>query len=266
MANPGTTDIASQFLTLLYLNKYTYSHSYSAGPNPSTGFPNSCIGFIIQGSADFIAKTETLHARQGDIIYIPKGQKYVSRWRGTPEIEFYSLNFEFRSNVLPGDLFKFQIIKDSAHSAKRALDRIYDTLNKNDFYAGIGDFYKLYHTLSRKLAYSGIRPGITQVQEAVQYIESHYLTDFSNSQLAARCNLSESRFYTLFKDSTGCTPIEYKNKVRIKHAMGFLVTGTNTVEWISEYLNFSSPAYFRKVLKMVAGKTPKEIRRQIKSI
>ena len=263
MSDPETA-VASYFLTMLYLKKHLLFNSHAAGPQ--SGFPNSCIGYVIQGAVDFIAKSGTLHADQGDIIYIPKGQKYVSRWSGSPEIEFYSLNFEFRSNVLPGDPYKFQIIKDAEDAVKCSLDRIYSALNANDLSLGIGEFYMLYHTLSRELVYSGSRPGITEVKAAIEYIESHYLHDFTIAHLAILCNLSESRFFTLFKKSTGCTPVEYKNKVRIQHAVNYLVTGTNTVEWISENLNFSSPAYFRKVFKTIMGITPKEMRQQITSM
>lgn len=252
------TNIASLFLTMLYLKKYQQRNTHTA--DQRSGFPNSCIGYVLRGSADFFADTGTLHARAGDIIYIPKGQQYHSRWHGTPEIEYYSLNFEFRSNVLPGDLHKFQILHDSNNRVKNALDRIYRALESNEFSLGIGEFHMLYHALAPRLALSGIRPGITQVQEAIQFIESQYLSDFSNSQLAARCDLSESRFYTLFKQSTGCTPIEYKNRVLIQHAVHYLISTANTVEWISENLNFSSPAYFRKVFRAVLGKTPQEVR------
>ena len=69
------------------------------------------------------------------------------------------------------------------------------------------------------------------------------------------CGLSLSNFYSLFKKYTGLTPVEYKNTYRVRMAQQLLLQN-KSIDEITERLNFSSPAYFRKVFKSVTGMLP----------
>ena len=93
------------------------------------------------------------------------------------------------------------------------------------------------------------------VEKAALYIEQHATEDFYMDDLAKMCGVSCSRFYTLFREYMGLTPVEYKNTVRIRMARKMLESGKSSDE-ISEILGFSSAAYFRKVFESVTGMLP----------
>ena len=93
------------------------------------------------------------------------------------------------------------------------------------------------------------------VEKAALYIEQHSTEEFYIDDLAKMCGLSPSRFYSLFREYTGLTPVEYKNTVRIRNAQKLLESGKSSDE-ISEMLGFSSAAYFRKVFESVTGMLP----------
>ena len=79
------------------------------------------------------------------------------------------------------------------------------------------------------------------------------------------CSLSESGFYQLFKKVTKLSPIEYKNSVKLSHAVTMIKNGS-TLEEICEKLNFTSPAFLRRLMKKHYKKTPREIKSEETSI
>ena len=91
-------------------------------------------------------------------------------------------------------------------------------------------------------------------------MEQNWERDFRMAELAAHCQLSESRLSHLFKEETSLSPVEYKNRVRIRRAADMLLSGDASVEWISERMHYSSPAYFRRVFRKYMGMTPSAYR------
>ncbi len=82
----------------------------------------------------------------------------------------------------------------------------------------------------------------------------------SNAELAERCFLSPSAFYSAFKQATGCTPVEYKNRLKVRMAMELLMNTSESLECICRRTGFSSPAYLRRVMYRYTGRKPHEIR------
>ena len=235
------------------IEKYCFSYSHSMGELKT--FRNPCIGYIKKGKAEFLCRGKKHSAFAGDVVYIAKETKYYSVWNGSPEIEFYSVNFSF-SNPTDKIDYKFQLLENYP---VEMFDEIYENYNNNPMKSA-GIFYillsELYNKLQRGIASSTEKA----VEKAIKYIEENYNTNYDISYLATLCGFSESRFFALFKLATGCAPVYYKHHVLIQHAIEMLAYTNYSIEQISERLNFSSPRYFRRVFKKITGKTPKEIR------
>ena len=73
-------------------------------------YEKACIGYLVEGSAEYICDGKKYHVSKGDLIYIPKKSKCISIWKGNPDIVFYSINFDFlyAKNMR---LIDFQILK-----------------------------------------------------------------------------------------------------------------------------------------------------------
>ena len=81
--------------------------------------------------------------------------------------------------------------------------------------------------------------------------------------LARHCHMSESGLYAAFREIKGCTPIEMWHRVQSERAVELLLSTDLSIEEICAKLGFCSASYFRKVLRVTTGKTPREIRKSM---
>lgn len=241
------------FLDMLMV--YKAQMPETGGVDCSAGFLNDCFGYVIDGTGYFRTQTETITVREGEIIYIPKGAKYISKWiRNDKCVSFYSFNYMFKSYISP---YMLQSVP-CAEQFRSLFDEIYSTYNnESEGLLCISKFYELYHRIAPYLKRCE-NTHMKYINEVILYMENN--TEASVPQLAKICGMSEPYFYMQFKKYTGYTPVEYKNKLRCNGAVKYLINTDLTVEKISELLNFGSPAYMRKTLKKYTGKTPKQIR------
>ena len=120
----------------------------------------------------------------------------------------------------------------------------------------------LFEILERFLPRTQARLGKerTKSAPALNYLHANYAAPVAVGTLSGLCAMSESRFYSAFRAITGQSPIEYKNSLKINHAVRLVEQGV-TLEEICDELNFASPAFLRKMIKRQTGLLPKEIKR-----
>ena len=237
------------------IRRYDYDRYHAAGELQN--FPSTCIGFVLEGQAEFLYKGRTYTANVGDVLYIAKGTTYYSIWNGRPRISFYSVTCDFDDPYAKRE-YAFQVVH--APQCKDVLDTLYRQSENGVSFAFLSTAYRLldmlYPLLTSGTASSAERP----VLPAIAYLEQHYTEDVDVERLANMCGFSQSRFLALFKQATNATPIQYKHHILVQHALKLLAETSMTVEEISHFLGFSSPAYFRRVFRNVTGRTPKELR------
>ncbi|MBE6611910.1 MAG: helix-turn-helix transcriptional regulator [Ruminococcaceae bacterium] len=101
------------------------------------------------------------------------------------------------------------------------------------------------------------RGGFSSIYEAILAIEQHPEREFSVSELARRCFLSDTGFREKFKRFTGgLAPMAYRTKPRLERADALLGTGTLSLDEIAETLGFWDTAHFCRVYKKLRGHTP----------
>ncbi|WJH33566.1 AraC family transcriptional regulator [Paenibacillus sp. CC-CFT747] len=75
-----------------------------------------------------------------------------------------------------------------------------------------------------------------------------------------KCRLSRGYFFSLFKETTGLSPIQYVNRYRINRAKEELQGSGLSITEIAEKYQFSSIHYFSKLFRQLTGMTPSEYR------
>ena len=101
------------------------------------------------------------------------------------------------------------------------------------------------------------------IKKAVDYITINYFKNVSVAELAGIANLSPSRFFTVFKNEIGMTPIEYKNYICIQNAEKLLLSTELSMEEISEKIGFNSSTYFRRTFKKYVGSSPRDYKNSL---
>ncbi len=234
---------------------YKHKNIYSAGPD--LFFNRPCIGYVKKGYAKFLYKGNTYYAYEGDLIYIAFETSYQSIWYGSPDIEWYSVNFDFLSKYAFYD-YRFQIL---SNYPSEIFEKMYDShasspmLSLSYFYRLLDDIYKKMEVTKDTLPHSSIEP-------AIKYIEQNYDKPVSIDDLATLCHISKSALFKQFKNTLGVTPIEYKHNVMIQHAARLLSNTDLSIDEISLKAGFSSSNYFRKIFTRLTDKTPKELRKK----
>ena len=232
-----------------------------------SGRATASVYYIISGSVAFSTPTGELTAESGDLLYIPRRQRYTANWTGDPDIVFYGIDFGFdiksefgtvTGNTSVHDNYLLQKISGSLfENPERIFENLYNKYcdPENCGFEAETEFYTFFARLLSLLDKTVLTAPDSPVENAALYIEQHSTEEFYIDELAKMCGLSTSRFYSLFREYTGLTPVEYKNTVRIRDARKLLECGKSSEE-ISEMLGFSSPAYFRKVFETVTGMLP----------
>ena len=76
--------------------------------------------------------------------------------------------------------------------------------------------------------------------------------------LAEKAQLNKNYICKIFKESTGKTPIEYVNEIRIKNVCKELETGKKSIAQIASDNGYKDMSYFCKVFKKHTGITAKK--------
>lgn len=253
-------------LSFLLAAKYEYAkneqYDYSAVPRPCHN-----IVFMLEGGAEILSDGERFSVKAGEIMFIPQGSRYTAKWIAEPKAIFHSLHFCFLNQNDPFaeadarvqlirlnnfDYLYSLLLKIAEHRFLKGADAFFAL---SAFYELFGELCPAIKTIENKKC-EALRP-------AVEYIEKNYGTKISIDRLAEACYLSTSRFYHLFKEKLGVSPIEYKNNLAIKRAeQELLCHPEKQISSVAENNGFSSVVYFERAFKKRTGKTPSEYRKQ----
>ena len=98
----------------------------------------------------------------------------------------------------------------------------------------------------------------TKIDSVCKKMFEEYKYSYRVEHYAKYANLSTSRFYFVFKQSTGVSPVEYMNKLKINQAKELLKNTDSSVSEVSEAVGFSDQNYFGRVFKHYVGISPKK--------
>lgn len=231
--------------------------------------PFFSIGFIIRGKGNFsVPNSHDTYVSPGDIIIVPSASQYISHISGTPSISYITFHFIFEDEKSVFNAKDIPIQKISCLSQLQdKFEFAYNNFNKDlsEQFKVMSVFYEVLCEISPKLKFSPKKHQNYSIKKAIDFITSNYKSEITVAELATVANLSQSRFFSVFKQETGMTPIEYKNYICIRNAEKMLVSEDYSIEELSEKLGFNSSSYFRRTFRAYTGKSPREYKNSIKS-
>lgn len=256
------------FGTFFSLSLYAVHHFHIPGNSlcdKRSGRATASLYYLVEGHTVFTTPSGALPVSAGELLYIPRRQRYTAIWTGEPDIVFYGIDFGFELKsefgAIPGNtgLYDSYVLQKPSPDMPfpEIFERLYTLYSdpEKTGLAAVMAFYDFFEKLLPSLDKTTERICDNAAEKAAVYIEEHCTEDFYAEELAEMCGLSPSGFYTAFKKYTGLTPVEYKNNARVRLAQK-MIAQNKSAEEIAETLNFSSPAYFRKVFRNVTGMLP----------
>ncbi len=265
------------FKQLYVLGRYNYTQSQHQLPeHRHVGMLEIC--YYDKGRQVFEVESEKYLVRGGDIFLHYPGEKHSSG--GSPEEKgrLYWLIVSVprkRSGAFKNDelsyLFSRLLEKRRRHFRgstllKNILEDIFTTIsNKDD--KGINFIsikVKIQLFLLELIACAGRTRKATdnaRINQVLHFIDENIHEHIGIATLAAKINLSESRFKNFFKEITGLTPGDYIQKKKIDKAIQMIKENpARSLSEIAYGLNFSTPQYFSTVVKKYTGKSPSSLK------
>lgn len=99
------------------------------------------------------------------------------------------------------------------------------------------------------------------IEEAIQYIESHYSEPIGLEQVSEIVGFNPSYFSTLFKKETGKNFLEYLTALRVTHGKEWLSDHKLSVSEVAEKCGYLDVKHFSKQFKKYTGLTPAKYRK-----
>ncbi|MBQ8358008.1 MAG: helix-turn-helix transcriptional regulator [Clostridia bacterium] len=91
---------------------------------------------------------------------------------------------------------------------------------------------------------------------ALQELRKHFAAQHKVDYYADLCVMSESGFRRLFREYTGLSPIEYRNRLRLEEARKLIGTGEYSVAEAADAVGFTNISFFCRSYKKLFGQTP----------
>jgi len=102
-----------------------------------------------------------------------------------------------------------------------------------------------------------------RVEKSILFIAKNFRTELVLGDLAKEIGLSKFHFHRLFKVKTGLTPLAYINKLKLEHAIHYLILYPNSKQLeIAFESGYSSPVVFARKFKQYYGTSPLVFRKK----
>ena len=246
--------------------RYERENSFDTSDCPR---PHFCLGLVLDGKGVYhdCERNTDITVSAGDLIFVPIGSRYVSHWQGEPHISYTSIHFIFDYPSVFTRASGFHLQRVTPSNPERTKEIFEETLagfegDEHHRLAVLGGFYSLLADILPHLQATPARQEMhPRILRALSMVEERYREELSVADLAAAANMSVSRFFPLFRQTVGMTPVEYLNHYRVGRAIILLMSSAaHSVEEVAELTGFQSATYFRRVFKAHTGRSPRNYR------
>ena len=226
--------------------------SYMKKPRPDYG-----IMLLINGKIDFVTPAETLFAKSGDVVFLPKNSYYEANFHiEHGEIDNYLINFE--SDEKFSDCITPQKIAENVSFSCIDLFRCFIEENYNFISANFrckGSLYLLFDSIIRENSKKESKNDevLAKAKELLRQ-----MNNYSIKRIARECLVSESGLRKIFKENIGISPTQFRMNEKINKAKYLLESTDMSVDEISGELNFFDTAYFCKIFCKYVGISPRK--------
>ena len=230
-------------------------HRFEMRPAPVERFI-----YILRGEVSFSLDDSVLQAGDRDMVYLPRDTAYHSLWHR--EAEFTVVDLLLRDGEgrdIPFGETPSVLFRDS----HRVYDGLLSELAQKAEASGPFDWLerlslclKFLCELARDTNRRELDEKGSRIQKALVHLENNYSSDLPVDALARMCSLSPATFRRLFISCKGISPVEYRNRLRIRKAAELLHCENYTVSEAAELVGIRDISHFGKLFKRYMGISP----------
>lgn len=100
---------------------------------------------------------------------------------------------------------------------------------------------------------------LQQLQEVLDFVDSHYQQTIRLADLAERANMSQQHFCRVFKQVTGKRPMDYVNFLRMNKASALLAEKRWNITEVAMAVGFDDSNYFSRLFKKYKRVAPSDL-------
>ena len=234
----------AEALAVTHSGKFTFSNSMGSGLYSFICVTSGEMLFSFSGTG------KTIHAKQGQVIYIPKGCRYTSTYLpDVAQVVIFRFDLHPSSPECPSqDMMLLPAGADHLfHGEALLMDR----------FRCAGRIYDLLGILVQTQI--NIPKRFKRLLPAVDRIESNPAEALPVAFYAELCGMSIPGFRRSFREFTGQNPVEYRNDLRLRLARKLLTSGECTVEEAAAQSGFTNLSFFYRLFRRKYGQKPGSI-------
>lgn len=248
------------------------------------------ISYVKQGKGRYYIESKTYDMEEGDIVVINNIEPHYMEV--LPPQKMLQPVVMFDPKLVWSDesrMFDFQYLKpffdrssnfsnkiDSKSDIGRKIFRLLTEIEEEYTFEPVGYKHmikaKLLHIVTylirhfqdseKQLESISQKSRKLQKMELVfDYINRNYSRKIPLKELSSKAFMSPNYFSAFFKESTGFSPVEYLNKVRVSKAVELLKSTDKDICEISLDCGYANLANFNKMFRKHTGMTPSTVRR-----
>lgn len=223
--------------------------------------------YVAKGSEHLFLNTE-VELTEGSFVIFRPFEKQIHIQKSSKISEFYFVHF---NASLDFDLFGLESsVAYFSKPSTKIIDLFEEIINelqsKQPVYEKLcaTKLFNILFLLKRKCekATNPLGQYTDKISFIIQKMNKEYEQNHSLEDYAQMCCMSKYHFLRVFKDITGCSPIEYRNSIRLEHAKELLCETDNTIVEISVRIGYTSNAYFCNAFKLKFGTSPSQYRKK----
>lgn len=227
---------------------------------------NFHINYIQHGKSAFVVNGEEYIASEGDVIFYNVGDQHHYTHLTDHDTQIYWIHFEGdKAKELLAELGINEscVLHTNTNLAEYFENIIRELTHQNDNYNKIA-------TGNLNIILSKILRKSSDSDEEINYIIS-LMNSMENNRMTLEeyaniCHLSKSQFIRRFRDYTGQTPINYKNKIIVRNAQWYIENSNYSISEIANILQFENVYYFSSMFKKTVGISPIRWREKLSTI
>lgn len=204
---------------------------------------------------------KTFVAHSGDVVYTPIGSEYSVEISEEKEnaytigINFY-LYDESHEHIIFSDTIQiFHSFSD------RSVSMLFQqTLTLDVMRPLLRNKILLLEILCSLASHTAKKNIPERIINCLSYLSEHIEENPTVGSLASFCGVSEVYLRKEFRNCTGLSPLQYRNRIRLDKARSYLEYGDISVQEISDMLGYSTVSHFIKEFRVNFGMPPLKYR------